>query len=230
MYYCDRNCQKNDWKIHKLECKIYKNHYRAIDLDFCRFFIRLYLTLEHFPEKRLELFKVPGTDPVEYKCYDDLRNFQEEIQMDEKKLIFFEEILEHFRMVGLDFDREKFFEFFCKIIINIVSLSDFNFMKIGLSLFIGESFLEHSCNPNSILLCKGNKLEVRCIKNVSTNEKITINVLGTITPREERQKLLKENFYFTCSCSRCLDDVDKGKRNLFVLKDLKNSLIFSNRY
>ena len=25
MYYCDKECQQNDWKCHKFECKVYRN-------------------------------------------------------------------------------------------------------------------------------------------------------------------------------------------------------------
>ena len=226
MFYCSKECQKKDWRIHKLECKIFKDHYEGIkpeDLsssyerfhDHYRLLLRVHLTLEQFPDQGVESFKIPGTDPAQYRSYDDLRTCKEKIKIDEERSLIFKMILRIFFEAGINFDREKLFEHFCKILINRFIIENFDFEAIGLSIFVLESGLEHSCVPNASLVFNGINLQVRALKNISKDEKITINyvtiyISNGIISQESRQKILKERYYFTCSCPKCLEYKEEG--------------------
>ena len=222
MFYCNKECQRKDWKIHKFECKTYKKYYEATESedyyhdyasfnDYYRLLLRLHLTLEHFPDLRNQSFKVPETDPPQYRSYDDLLARQEDIKIDEERFPMFEKILKFFRKAQIDFHREKLFETFCKIMINRFYIENAKLKKIGLSIFILESGFEHSCIPNASLVFNGANLQVRALKSISPGEKITINYRDEVITQKERQERLKELFYFTCSCSKCLEYKDEGK-------------------
>ena len=236
MFYCSKECQKNDWKIHKLECKIYKAHYERIQLphptndnllthDYFWFLLRVYLTLERFPDRRTESFKVPGTDPVKYRSYDDLRTCVHEIRTDLARVLNFEMIWDNFyREAGLNFNRGKLFEHFCKIAINRFCVKNVDLRVIGLSIFVPESGFKHSCIPNAALVFNGMNLEVRALKNIPKDEKITINYVTTyisngIISQEDRLKLLKKQYFFDCSCPICLNCKGEGKFFLKLIID-----------
>ena len=206
MYYCDKNCQKADWKFHKDECKIYKNHQFGDDLQ--KLLLRLYLTLERFPEKRTQAFNVPGTDPQQFICFDDLQTVPEP---DKNMLAFFEDTVALFRQFGLDFDAEKLFEDYSKMEKNSIALTNIYNFDIGVAIYVLECGFEHDCDPNACSIYKGTKREIRAIKKISSGKNVTINYLGNLKSREDRRRILKNRFYFTCSCRRCVNDVDRGK-------------------
>ena len=215
MYYCDNVCQKKDWKIHKLECKIYNEHYQTISSDLERMILRLHLTLEHYPNRRTKSVKIPGTDPAQFRSYDDLPTRKEKIEKDRERFPMFENLLACFRRAGLNYDREKLFEHFCKYMMNNFTIEDLEFKDICLAIFVLESGFEHSCVPNAFLIFNGINLEVRAMRKISPDDKITISLVDSIFSKEERQKELKEHYYFICSCRKCMDDDEESKFLIF---------------
>ena len=230
MDYCDKNCQKKDWINHKEECKILKDNYETFRLTSHRLFLRIYLNLERSPDKRFQLFQIPGTYPRNYRHFEDLPTSPENVKIDGKRMEDFENLILAFRQADIDIDREKMFEYFCKIVLNTFLLHGYYFDVIGVSMFVGVSWLEHSCDPNAYLIFKGSLLEIRAIKKISRYEKITINYLGEVGPFEHRRNTLKEIFYFDCECQRCTDGLmDKGMlllNLLFLLKFVTFFFIF----
>jgi SET and MYND domain-containing protein len=48
MHYCDSNCQKQDWKMHKIECeKFSKINFQLIYNDQIRLFIRVLIMIKN---------------------------------------------------------------------------------------------------------------------------------------------------------------------------------------
>ena len=215
MFYCNKDCQKTDWKFHKDECKLYKKDY--LESGGGRLTLRLYLTFKRNILKRFEKFQVPGTDPPEYKTYMNLSSHLVEIGKDEKKSENFLLFLECFREAGLSLDlkeESRIFEHFCKVNVNLHIIQDNCSNHLACSIFVPN--FEHSCVPNACLIPRGLKHEIRAIKKISPGEKITINRIGFITSREKRQKIFKVISLFPCSCPRCInDDIDKGKISIF---------------
>lgn len=192
IFYCGNNCEKEDRKIHKFECKIFEDHYETLNDTTERFLIRLYLTLKHFPEKRTQKHKIPRTDPkAEYRSYDDFRTQREEIEKDKTKMECFENILKKFLEIGLEWDREELFECFCKIMSNTFAINNRDRITIGGGIFIRESIFENSSDPNADLIFDGNNLEVRAIKNISSTEEVTVR-RGDLQFLLEKKKTLQE--------------------------------------
>ena len=171
---------------------------------------RLYLTLKHFPEKRIQQHKIPGTDPPQFRSYDDLRTALEEAKKDKESMRVFEMYLRFFHLVGINCDREEILDIFCKFVCNYFTIDNGRFRRLGPSIFVLETVFEHSCNPNADLVFNGTTLEVRAIKMISPGEKVTINRVDLIYLGIIRQRML-QTYFITCSCSKCLGDNEEGK-------------------
>ena len=103
-------------------------------------------------------------------------SYTDKLITEEGFLPFHEFILE----AGIDLDREKIFEHYCKIFSISSVVDNIEYKKIGLSLNVFD--LEHSCNPNAYLIHKGSKDGILFFKNILPDGKITINYLGEIYP------------------------------------------------
>ena len=82
------------------------------------------------------------------------------------------------------------------------------------------SLMSHSCRPNCRPIINRNyPYDSRCVANVDIpkGSDFTINYVHLTDPSPKRQKSLKHNWYFECSCSRCSDPNDAGS-NLESIK------------
>jgi SET and MYND domain-containing protein len=82
---------------------------------------------------------------------------------------------------------------------------------VGVALFDRISLLNHSCDPNAVVLFDGAAAIVRALKPIAAGDELTISYIDRATDRYERQQQLMSQYFFTCSCSRCVgppaDDV-----------------------
>ncbi len=87
---------------------------------------------------------------------------------------------------------------------------------VGLGLYPTLGLLNHSCDPILDVSFHGNTAVYRCFSNLRAGEQITIDY-GPIyydRTKVERQRHLKENYYFDCHCDACngdwplLDEID----------------------
>ena len=79
----------------------------------------------------------------------------------------------------------------------------------GSGLYLMQSSCNHSCDPNAeIHFTKGNfVLTMKARKAIATDEEISISYLDDCDKersRHSRQKLLRDNYLFHCTCSKCM--------------------------
>ncbi|KAF9906906.1 SET and MYND domain-containing protein 3 [Linnemannia zychae] len=75
---------------------------------------------------------------------------------------------------------------------------------VGLALYVQSMpFMNHSCLPNCVYTFKGSRVECRVIRDIQPGEELTISYIDQIGTTQERQKQLKEQYYFTCVCPLC---------------------------
>merc|ERR1711894_22716 len=93
---------------------------------------------------------------------------------------------------------------------------------IGWAIYLLPSIIDHSCEPNAMVAFQGGKnITVLSIKDISVLEKhldfakdVSISYIDCLEPTEERRKLLREQYFFECNCTKCekaltFDDVEK---------------------
>lgn len=66
------------------------------------------------------------------------------------------------------------------------------------------SLLNHSCDPNCLILYSGKMQVVRACRDVSVGQELTQSYLDPLLPKSERQKRLQAKYRFDCICNRCL--------------------------
>ncbi|KAI1081427.1 hypothetical protein F5B20DRAFT_536023 [Whalleya microplaca] len=79
---------------------------------------------------------------------------------------------------------------------------------LGTTLDVVASLMNHSCNPNVVLFFEGNELRVQSLRPLQANEELTQCYTDVQCDVLLRQKLLEENYFFTCCCARCREELD----------------------
>jgi len=100
----------------------------------------------------------------------------------------------------------------------------------GRVLYVSASFFNHSCWPNSAMKTSLAEGQVVAISHIGAGEEICLSYIDTDLPRSERQKRLKQMFFFDCGCPRCVEEQSNkaGQKYSFLksvpLRDTKPKL------
>lgn len=93
-----------------------------------------------------------------------------------------------------------------KLCTNAFSICDSEMNSIGTGIYLGVSIMDHTCTPNAVATFEGKKLSIRMLEDVPCLDfsNISITYIDLMSPREERRRILKNAYYFLCTCSRCI--------------------------
>ena len=81
---------------------------------------------------------------------------------------------------------------------------------LGLGLYQTIVIFNHSCNPNCVFVFDGLTCDIRSIRNIEPAEELCISYTELMRPQSVRQEVLKKQYYFDCTCSRCLSEIEQG--------------------
>lgn len=76
-----------------------------------------------------------------------------------------------------------------------------------MGLYKTTSYINHSCNPNSLLSYYNNEVNVTCLENIKKDKEITISYGATyqnITNPVRRKAILLNEYNFECTCEECI--------------------------
>jgi SET and MYND domain-containing protein len=192
LHYCNRDCQRKDWSIHKKECagflKCKPSRPDATVRVICRAIYmdqlnksdlmnQLVTNREHASDQRL-LELVPTVKMLKFILGDLLRSAKETIDL----ILLFS----------------------C----NGMNICDGEMVNIGVGLFISACHINSACLPNAAVIFAGSKANVRTIRDIKSGEEIFITYLNPTTPRTKRVKELRDTYYFDCKCHLCTVDPD----------------------
>ncbi|KAK1384417.1 histone-lysine N-methyltransferase ASHR1 [Heracleum sosnowskyi] len=201
VWYCGSTCQKSDWKLHQLECqalsKLDKNRIKSLTPS-----IRLMVKL--FIRKKLQREKIiPTTSMDNYKLVEALVSHMSEV--DEKQLLLYAQMANLVNVIlrWPDVSIKEIAENFAKLAANAHTICDSELRPLGTGLYPVISIINHSCLPNSVLVFEGKMAVVRAVQPVPRGSEVLISYIETAGSTLTRQKTLKEQYYFTCTCSRC---------------------------
>lgn len=65
------------------------------------------------------------------------------------------------------------------------------------------SSVNHSCNPNAVLICDGRRIFIRSIHEIKADEEVRIGYVDCTDPYRRRQAMLQQRYFFSCRCVKC---------------------------
>ncbi|CAI9764046.1 unnamed protein product [Fraxinus pennsylvanica] len=238
VWYCGSTCQKLDWKLHSVECKalakVDKNRVKSITPSI-RLMVKLYL------RRKLQHQKiVPTTATDNYNLVEALVSHMPDLE--EKQLVLYAQMANLVALIlqwpEQEINIKEIAENFSKLSCNAHSICDSELRPLGTGLYPVISIINHSCLPNSVLVFEGRLAVVRAVQHIPKGTEVSISYVETAGSTITRQKALKEQYFFSCTCSRCIkmgqfDDIEESavlegyrckdrKCNGFLLRDLDN--------
>ncbi|KAK6246149.1 hypothetical protein SCA6_009239 [Theobroma cacao] len=213
VWYCGSTCQKLEWKLHRLECqalaKLDKERRKSVTPTI-RMMVKLYLRRKLQSER-----VIPVTAIDNYNLVEQLVSHM--LDIDEKQLVLYAQMANLVNLIlGCpDIDIKEIAENFSKIACNAHTICDSELRPLGTGLYPVISIINHSCLPNSVLVFEGRLAVVRAVQHIPKDAEILISYIETATSTITRQKTLKEQYLFTCTCPCCIkvgqhDDIQES--------------------
>ncbi|GAB0092961.1 histone-lysine N-methyltransferase SMYD3 [Sergentomyia squamirostris] len=205
VYYCNRTCQKEAWDFHKVECPFLKKITPRIVPDAARILARIILKLQ----RGGDLEKGYYTETC-YRKFRDLMSHYHEIRTDPKRVEHLESLSVVLRELLGDNLMPNFTELqgiYGRVVVNGFNILDGEMNSIGTGLYLGISVVDHSCTPNAVATFEGTTLYIRAIEDLPSLDwsQIFISYVDIMQTTEDRRIDLKSQYYFLCTCSRCID-------------------------
>ncbi|XP_019699760.1 histone-lysine N-methyltransferase SMYD3 isoform X2 [Harpegnathos saltator] len=203
VYYCDRNCQKESWPIHKAECANLKRISPKIIPDAARLMARIIIKLNQ-----------GGANEVGYYCETKFRKFKDlmshysDIKKDPKRMEHFISlcgVLLEFLGEALMPNTAELIGIYGRICINSFNILDLDMNSIGVGIYLGASVIDHSCKPNAVVTFEGTTIIVRTLIDLPYLDwsQVCISYVDLLSSNNERRKELYDSYYFWCNCERC---------------------------
>ncbi|KAI9536369.1 Histone-lysine N-methyltransferase smyd1 [Dissostichus eleginoides] len=212
-HYCDRTCQRAGWAEHKLECSAIKTYGKApnenirlgarilwrLDKDGSMMSDTQMVTLEELED---HIADMPEDDLKDFKV--DIHNF-----------------LDYWPRSSKQHTIDDTFHIFGVINCNGFTVSDQRGLQaVGVGLFPNLCMVNHNCWPNcTVILNHGNqsavntmfhsqrRIELRSLSKIEGGDELTVSYVDFLNMTEERQRLLKTQYFFDCTCEHCKDHV-----------------------
>ncbi|XP_077668005.1 histone-lysine N-methyltransferase SMYD3 isoform X2 [Eretmochelys imbricata] len=222
--YCDTRCQKEAWQEHKQECKCLKSIEPNFPPDSVRLVGRIVFKLlgqsAACPSEKLYSFSdlQSNIEELSEEMKEGLRHLAQTLQ-----LYLRVEIQDAFQLLpAIDI-----FQIFAKVTCNCFTISNGEMQDVGVGLYPSMSLLNHSCDPNCVIVFEGRQLLLRSVREIQIGEELTISYIESLMPSSERQKHLKRQYCFECNCLLCQTqekDVDMLAGEEKAWKEIKDAV------
>lgn len=83
---------------------------------------------------------------------------------------------------------------------------------VGRELYIAASYFNHSCRPNCFMEGGALLATITAARDISPGEELAISYIDEAAPLATRRSQLRREFYFHCTCERCLEDAMRGTK------------------
>lgn len=206
VYYCNRDCQMQSWRIHKAEC----NNLKKIGLrtvpDAARILSKIIIKLESGGD----FIKSYYTE-TSYRRFKDLMSHYAEIKNDAKRI----EHLEALHSVLCELiegklvpNMSELMGIYGRLITNGFNILDSDMNAIATGIYLGVSVTDHSCEPNAVATFEGTELHIYVTEDMECLDwsKIFISYIDLLNTKKQRRQELKDNYFFLCMCSKCINE------------------------
>ncbi|KAK9376597.1 uncharacterized protein V1513DRAFT_474277 [Lipomyces chichibuensis] len=194
-YYCSQECQLQDWKAyHKRECKILASLARKVPPSPVVLLMRI-LTMDGDKRDRF------------YKAMENLMSHIDDRgkMEDFATLVLMSKGAKEYSGTKLPLDAVV--EMLCKVMTNSASIPNPSYDTVGMMFDPVISLINHSCDPNAVLVFNKNVLLVRVVRPIKKGEEILITYTDNTMPMPHRKEQLRTRYFFDCQCTACCPPV-----------------------
>ncbi|CAH2299509.1 histone-lysine N-methyltransferase SMYD1 isoform X1 [Pelobates cultripes] len=208
-HYCDRTCQKDAWVNHKTECSAIKKLGKAPN-ENVRLAARITWRIEREGSGLTEGCLV---------SIDDLENHIDNFQEEEKNGLMddVQSFLDYWPSQSQHYSMNYISHIFGVISCNGFTLSDQRGLQaVGVGIFPNLCLVNHDCWPNcTVIFNNGNheavksmyhtqmRIELRSLGKINKGDELSVSYIDFLNLTEDRQKQLKKQYYFDCTCEHC---------------------------
>ncbi|EOY16201.1 Histone-lysine N-methyltransferase ASHR1 [Theobroma cacao] len=201
VWYCGAECQRLDWKLHKVECRAIsrlEKKWQELVTPEIRLLVKLFI------RTKLQRDKVIPTTPIDnFNLVEAMISHQSD--METEKLVEYmtkAQIVKQ-RLQQPELDQDEAVNNFCKLSCNAHAIVDIEMEQLGIGLYPVMSIINHSCLPNAVLVFEGKLAVLRAIAPVDEGDEVLISYIDLGRTTRFRQDDLNGKYHFTCSCPRC---------------------------
>ncbi|NXY02855.1 SMYD3 methyltransferase, partial [Pteruthius melanotis] len=119
------------------------------------------------------------------------------------------------------------FPLFLQVTCNCFTISNGEMQDVGVGLYPSMSLLNHSCDPNCVIVFEGYQLLLHSVREIQIGEELTISYVESLMPTRERQKQLVRQYCFECDCLLCQNqekDAEKLAGEDHAWKEVKDAV------
>lgn len=200
--YCGVTCQREDWSIHKEECRYLQHVAPKIPLDSVMLMLRL--IIKH---QKNDFGNSDVSDVMWNRSFKDFKSHKQDIEKDSERMSQFSQIMFTIqKLVNNNLPPvAEMFDIFCKMTINSFTICDGELNPVGVGIYISPSLIDHSCLPNAVVTFSGKLLCVRALEKIEnpSPDNVRISYIDQLALTPDRQEQLEKQYYFTCLCPRC---------------------------
>ncbi|KAK9493195.1 hypothetical protein V1508DRAFT_404069 [Lipomyces doorenjongii] len=197
-YYCSQDCQLQDWKAyHKRECKILASLVRQVPPSPVVLLMRI---LMMDGNKRDRFYNAMANLMSHIDDRSKMEDFSTLVLMSKGAKEYSGTKLSLDSVVGL----------LCKVMTNSASIPNPSYDTVGMMFDPLISLINHSCDPNAVLVFNKNVLLVRATRQIKEGEEILITYTDNTMPMPHRKEQLRTRYFFDCQCTACCPPVPLG--------------------
>ncbi|KAJ8287223.1 hypothetical protein GJAV_G00049060 [Gymnothorax javanicus] len=74
---------------------------------------------------------------------------------------------------------------------------------VGVGIFPNLCLVNHDCWPNCTVILNHGKIELRALEKIPEGQELTVGYVDFLNVSKDRQRLLKQQYYFDCTCDHC---------------------------
>ncbi|KAK9467228.1 hypothetical protein V1512DRAFT_262251 [Lipomyces arxii] len=189
-YYCSKTCKEADSELHKSgECQSLSKMGR-IPPTYVLLIIRVIFL----------------SGPARRKFYGAMDNMMSHLERLKLESRF--EAMEVITRGTVEYTGtlllyEQLLEIMAKLNVNSASVTNPLFEPIGAMIDPEFALINHSCDPNCMLMFDKNMMILRTMRDIDASEQITISYVDNAHPMNERRRHILETYFFDCQCSSC---------------------------
>ncbi|XP_073676002.1 histone-lysine N-methyltransferase SMYD1-like [Garra rufa] len=216
--YCDKTCQRAAWEEHKLECGAVKS-YGKVPNENVRLAARILWRMDKEGSVVSDMQLTP-LEELEDHIYDiseeDIKDFKVDIH----------NFLDYWPRSSKPHTVDSVSHILGVINCNGFMVSDQRGLQaVGVGLFPNLCLVNHDCWPNcTVILNNGNqsavdtmyhsqtRIELRALGKIEPGEEVTVSYVDFLNLSEDRRRLLKQQYFFDCTCEHCTNKTKDFKK------------------